>query len=247
MSADPTPPAPRLAAVSAYLLGTTEFEAAWVLQRRLAFDVSGAMETGAVIVCDHPPGLTIGREGSRAHVRLTPEELAARQWGVQWVARGGGCVLHVPGQVCVYPILPLTTLGLTPGGYVAALTAVAADLVAGFGVQPEIDAAVPGVCVRRRRVAHVGVAVGSGVTSFGVVLNVSPDLELFRDVDADGDPTPVTSLQRECPVRVRIQAVRQRMLELLAARFGFGRLSVFHNYPTFPTRVPRHAITARHR
>jgi lipoyl(octanoyl) transferase len=240
-------PHPRLPAVQAYLLGTLDLDAALSLQRRLSYEVAGEPGSAAVVLCDHPTGITIGREGSRAHVRLAPETLRARRWEVRWVARGGGVVLHAPGQVACYPVLPLDRLGLTPAEFVAALTGVVADLLAGFGVRADTDPAAAAVRVNGRRVAHFGVAVRNWVTLFGFVLNVDPDLELFRDLDCDGDPLPVTSLQRECPARVRVPAVRQRLLELLAARFGFGRLSVFHHHPTFLPRVPRHALPARHR
>lgn len=239
--------APRLPAVRAYLLGTLDLETAFALQRRLAYDVAGDPASAAVILCDHPAEITIGREGSRAHLRLTPAQLAARQWGVRWVARGGGAVLHVPGQVACYPILPLDRLRLTPAAYVAGLCDVVAELLAGLGVRATVDAGEPAVRVRGRRVAHVGVAVRNWVSTFGLILNVAPDLELFRDLDSDGDAAPVTSVQRECPTPVRAQAVRQRLLDLLARKFGFDRLSVFHNHPTILPRAPRHAHPARHR
>jgi lipoyl(octanoyl) transferase len=236
---------PRLPAVQAYLLGTLDLDTVQAFQRRLVYEASGDPAASAVVLCDHPPGITIGREGSRAHVRLTPRELTARRWPVQWVARGGGVVLHAPGQVACYPVLPLHHLGLTPAAYVRRLTGVVADLLAGFGVAAETGDGT--VRVRGRRVAHVGVAVRNWVTSFGLVVNVTPDLELFRDVDCDGDPAPMTSLQRECPTPVRVPSVRQRLLDLIAERFGIGRLAVFHHHPTFLPKPTRHAVPARHR
>ncbi|HET6574515.1 MAG TPA: hypothetical protein VFG68_12985 [Fimbriiglobus sp.] len=225
-------------AVQAYLCGTLDFDTTQALQRRLAYEVGGNPTCAAVVVCDHPREITVGREGSRANIRTT-------RFPVRWVARGGGVVLHTPGQVACYPVLPLDRLQLTPADYVAGLSAIVGDLLTGFGVKSEVEGTA--VRVRGRRVAHVGVAVRNGVTSFGLVLNVCPDLELFRGIDADGDAAPVTSLQRECPTRVRVPAARQRLLELLARRFDLGRLSVFHHHPTFLPRTPLHAIPARRR
>ncbi len=236
---------PRLPVVQAYLLGQLDLDAVQTLQRRLSYEIAGDPTCSAVIVCDHPLCITIGREGSRAHVRATPEQLHARRCPVHWVARGGGAVLHAPGQVACYPMLPLDRMRLTPAAYVAGLCEVVGELVAGFGLRADVSTAA--VRVNGRRVAHFGVAVRSGISSYGFVLNVAPDLELFRDVDCDGDGVPVTSLQRECPTRVRVPTVRQRLLELLARRFDFGRLSVFHLHPTFLPRTPLHALPARHR
>ena len=234
-------------ALTAYLLGCLEFDALLALQRRLVYDVGGDRDAGAVVVCDHPPGITIGREGSRVHVRRSLEELNSREWRVRWVSRGGGAMLHLPGQVACYPIVPLDRLRLTPAAYLAELQAVVLELLRDFDIAGTLDAERPGVRIRGRRVAHVGVAVRDWVSGFGIVLNVCPDLELFRDVHCDGDPEPMTSIQRETPNRVRLPAVRQRLVELLAARFGFGRVSVFHHHPGMSPKPAHHAATTRTR
>src|SRR5712692_8523012 len=100
------------AVLQAYLLGSVEFGAALDLQRLLAYQVAGDRDQAALILCEHPPHITIGRQGSRAHVLLGAEELNVRGWRVRWVNRGGGTWLHVPGQLAVYPILPLDRLAL---------------------------------------------------------------------------------------------------------------------------------------
>ena len=105
----------------------------------------------------------------------------------------------------------------------------------------------PGVRVAGRRVAHVGVAVRNWVACFGLVLNVDPDLGPFRDVRCDGDPVPMTSLQRETPARVRASGVRQRLVELVADRFGFDRVSPFHTHPGLSPRPSHHAAVTRSR
>lgn len=231
----------------AYLLGTLDHDAAWTLQRRLAYEAGENPPSAAVVLCDHPPGITIGRAGSIAHVRLASEELTARCWPVQWVARGGGVTLHVPGQVACYPVLPLDPLALTPAAYVAGLCEVVAEVVRGFGPIPVFDSDVAAVRVNGRRIATIGATVRNRVTAGGVVLNVAPDLKPFRFVACDADPVPMTSLQRECLAPVRVPAVRQRLLDALTTRFRLGRLSVFHNHPTTLPSTPRHASVVRHR
>ncbi len=232
-------------ALSAYLLGTVGFDALSALQRRLAYEAGGPRPVASVVVCDHPAGITVGREGSRAHIRPSPEELHARGWPVRWVSRGGGAVLHTPGQVACYPVLPLADLGLTPAGYVAELQAVGVELLRGYGVPAAADPDHPGVRANGRRVAHVGVAVRAGATSFGLVVNADPDLRPFRDVRCDGDPRPMTSIARESSHRVTVPGVRQRLVELVAARFGFDRVSVFHHLPGALPRPTPHAAAHR--
>src|SRR5262245_45985153 len=101
-----------------YLMGCVDFDDCQSLQRRLAYD---ALTRGdgriTVLLCEHPPLVTIGRAGSRAHVRLSGMELAERQLAVRYVSRGGGAILQGPGQLAVYPIVPLEWHGWSIGEY----------------------------------------------------------------------------------------------------------------------------------
>lgn len=229
-------------ALAAYLLGVLDFDALSALQRRLRYDVSGDRDTAAVIFCELEPGITVGREGSATHIRPNTEALAARRWPVRWVGRGGGAVLHQPGQVACFPVLPLDALNLSPARYLVELQAACIDLCRDYGIDAAPKEEHPGVRANNRCIAHIGVAVRDWVSSYGIVLNVNPDLAPFRDVKCDGDPVPMTSLQRESPLRVRVSGVRQKLLELIAARFGFARVSVFHHHPAALPRTTRHAL-----
>jgi lipoyl(octanoyl) transferase len=227
-------PQPGLA-LQAYLLGQVDFETILALQRRLVFQVSGDRTRAALILCEHPPAITIGREGSRAHILYEPEELATRRWRLYWVNRGGGCLLHLPGQMAIYPVVPLDRLKLGLGTYLEKLQLAILDVLADFAVPTVTRPGQPGVWVGARAVAQVGVAVRDWVTYYGAALNVHPDLLLLRRVRTGQGEEPMTSLERERRGPLRTAAIRQRFLEYFAARLGFTRTSLlFHN--PFPTR-----------
>ncbi|MFO0825663.1 MAG: hypothetical protein U0792_21505 [Gemmataceae bacterium] len=139
----------------------------------------------------------------------------------------------------------LDAFNLTPGAYLEQLQTVALELLREYGVTGEPDPDQPGVRVNGRRLVHLGVAIRQNVSCFGMIVNADPDLEPFRDVRCDGDTLPMTSLARESSHRVRVTGVRQRLLELIAARFGFGRVSVFHNHPGAIHQRTRHAAAHR--
>src|SRR5947209_11132814 len=90
---------PAIASLQVFLQGATAFESALAFQRRQVYQVSGDPASAVLLLCEHPPLITVGREGSRAHILYEPEELGARQWRIRWVNRGGGCILHLPGQL----------------------------------------------------------------------------------------------------------------------------------------------------
>ncbi len=214
-------------------------------QRRLVYEVSGHPAVPAVLFADHPPGVTVGREGSRLQVRLTDAQLVARKLPLAFVPRGGGAMLHLPGQATCYPILPLSEFGVSPGEYARALVNIAAAVVAKYDLPVEADEQAVTVRVRGRRIAHVGAAVRNGVSLFGLVINVSPDLEPFRDIDVDGDPTPMTSLQRESIARVTLAAVRQRLMTAVCDRFALRRGIVPTRRPLSTLYTTRYAFTRR--
>ena len=87
----------------------------------------------------------------------------------------------MPGQLAVYPILPLDRLGLDLQGYLDRLHAVLLDVFTNMEVPAaRRGSGGPGIWVNGRLLAHVGVAVREWVTYFGAAVNVHPDLEPFR-------------------------------------------------------------------
>jgi lipoyl(octanoyl) transferase len=246
MGPDPPvlPTAATDAALQAYLLGTVDFEAALLLQRYLVYQVSGDRRGGALVLCEHPPLITVGRHGSRAHILCEPDELRSRRWQVRWVNRGGGCLLHQPGQLAIYPILPLDRLGLGVQTYLDRLQEVLLAVLADFSVRGETRPGQAGVWVNSRLIADVGVAVRDWVSYYGAVLNVNPDLGLFRRVRCGGSELPMTSLERERRGPPRPALVRERLLEHFAARFHVERTSLFFNHPTLPRRSPSGTVAA---
>jgi lipoyl(octanoyl) transferase len=231
------------AVLQVYLLGLVDFETALNFQRRLVYQVSGDRHTAALVLCEHPPLITVGREGSRRHILCEPAELVARRWAIRWVNRGGGCLLHLPGQLAIYPILALDVLDLGLQSYLDRLRQVLVAMLADFGVAAVTQPEKPGVWIRSRPIAEVGVAVRDWVTYFGAFLNVNPDLELYRRVRS-GPDGPMTSLERERRGRLPPSLVRQRFMEHFAAHFPFARTSLFFDHPSLSRKAPSDAFAA---
>ncbi len=229
-----------------YLLGTVDFEEMLRVQRRLVYDVAGDRDRAVLILCEHPPGISVGREGSREHIRCGPAELVARRWPVRWVNRGGGCVLHLPGQLAIYPIFALDRLGLGLQAFLDHLHAVVADVLREFELTGNSAPGRAGVWVGGRRIAHVGVAVNDWVSYFGAALNIDPDLELLKRVtDGRNGESVMTSMQRERRGPVRAATVRQQFVEAFRSEFGFGRVSLFPSLPELTRQARIDAVTPR--
>jgi lipoyl(octanoyl) transferase len=232
--------------LQAYLLGLVDFEDALALQRRLVYQVSGDRSSAALVLCEHPPLITMGRQGSWGNILCEREELAARRWKVRWVNRGGGCMLHQPGQLAIYSVLALDRFGLGLQGYLDRLHEVLLALLDDFGIQGQLRPGQTGVWKGDRPIAGVGVAVRHWVTYYGAVLNVNPDLEGFRRVLACGSGRALggvmTSIERERRGPLRPSLVRERLLEHVAQRFGFARTSLFFEHPSLRRKAPLDAL-----
>src|SRR3954454_1233817 len=113
---------PTVSPLEIYLLGLVDFDEIQQLQRRLVYDLGGrGRGGGALILCEHPPTISVGRSGSRAHILTDDQELRSRGVVVRWVNRGGGCVLHLPGQLAGYLAMPLAARGLDLQRYIDGL------------------------------------------------------------------------------------------------------------------------------
>ncbi len=230
-------------ALQTYVLGRVEFDALLALQRRLVYEVSGG-HSPAVILCEHEPVLTVGRHGSRAHIAIDERDLQLHGWQVRWINRGGGCWLQAPGQLAIYPIIPLRHHHLRLGAFLRLLQQAIAATMADFTLEARVQPGSLDVWVGDRPIACVGVAVRDWVTYHGAILNIDPDLVPMRNVRTGKDHPPMTSLERERRGRVRPGMVRQLLLEHLAARLGFDRTVLFTEHRQLDRKAPAHAILA---
>ena len=222
---------PREFAAHFYLLGCVDFEDCLLVQRRLAYD---ALSHGdgriAVLICEHPPLVTIGRAGSRADVRLSHEELAARQLTVRYVGRGGGAVLHGPGQLAVYPIVPLDWHGWSAGQFLCRFGAALGNTLSDLKVRWRACDGAFSLQGRSGMLAAVGVSVRNGVTLHGAVLSVHPAaLGQCRVQVAPG--LCFSSILAERPLPVKMTAVRAALVAHLAAEFGCQRHHLHTGHP----------------
>src|SRR5438093_926978 len=146
------PTVERITMLDVYLLGRVDFEALLSLQRRLVYEVSGERDRAALLLCEHDPLISVGRQGSRTQIHFDPNELRLRGWPIRWVNRGGGCLFHAPGQLAIYSILPLDRLGLDVPRYLEALRAVILDVASDASVKDAVADPL-GVAVGGRLVA----------------------------------------------------------------------------------------------
>jgi lipoyl(octanoyl) transferase len=187
-------------------LGTVRYADAWALQQRLArARASGDLETDCVLLLEHPPVFTMGRNGSPEHVPGGAERIRSLGADYLEVDRGGSVTFHGPGQLVAYPIVRLAGVLPIPGHpahgdvlrYVRALEAAMLGAAAAAGVSAALRPPYTGIWVGEEKLGAIGVKLTRGVTLHGAAINVTTDLRWFAQVVACGiEGAGVTSLQR---------------------------------------------------
>jgi lipoate-protein ligase B len=215
-----------------YLLGLVDFDSCLWLQERLAEEVAERRDRcGTLLVCEHPPLVTMGREASHSHLACEPEEFTVRNMEVRWVNRGGGAIVHGPGQLAAYPIMPVQRLGVGLAELRARLELALLDVCRELHVSVWREATEPGVWCRCGRLAALGVTVRSGVTHHGLFVNASPSMDLQRMVSLPSG-SRVSSLAAQRLRPTPMHTVRESLIRNLSSRFGYENFHVYSGHPS---------------
>jgi lipoyl(octanoyl) transferase len=185
-------------------LGRIPYRPAWDLQRRLVSERADGAIPDSLLVLEHDPVLTLGRQADESHVLARPSELRRRGIEVIRVERGGEVTYHGPGQLVGYPIIRLGDRGLLVRPLVTALEEAMIETCATLGVATIRRDGHPGCWVEgdggrpHRKIGALGLRIERGVSYHGIALNVAPDLRDFDLIDPCGTPGLIsTSIAEE--------------------------------------------------
>ncbi len=200
--------------------GLIEYTKALELQKDLVREVQAGCE-GVLLLCEHPAILTLGRASHADNILVPQNELARRGVTVVEADRGGDVTLHAPGQLVVYPILDLKTMGRDLGVHLRKLEQATVDFLLDFGIVAQGDDSRRGVWVGRFKIASIGIGVSRWVTYHGVGVNIKTDLDLFKLIRPCGLDVAMTS----------VKALTGRELSMVAAadKFAGHCLRVFYD------------------
>jgi lipoate-protein ligase B len=202
-------------------LGLIQYGPAFAIQDQiLQARLDGKIAT-TVILQENLPIFTIGRSGSRNNILSSQEDLEKRGIEVQEVNRGGDITFHGPGQLIVSPLLYLGDIGLNANQYLHRLEDVLIELLAGYDIQAGKKEGLPGVWLKKAKIAAVGIAVKHGYTFHGFSLNIDPDLEAFSLINPCGvKQMPVTSMQQVLGQTPPVKQIKTELKRILQKTFA---------------------------
>lgn len=195
--------------ISVLQLGTIDYPTGQRLQEKLVTLRKGGSVGDVLLLLEHTPVITLGRNAKAQNVLASPELLSRSGVEIFECDRGGDVTFHGPGQLVAYPIFDLRGFASENGvrktmgaiEYVRSLEDILIRTCADFGIPAKRTAGLTGVWIEpqavwRRapspvqaerssasapeaKIAALGVHISRGVTSHGVALNVNTDLGFF--------------------------------------------------------------------
>jgi lipoate-protein ligase B len=179
-----------------YRLGIVDYQKAlelqlYLLEKRIKQEIDDVL-----LLLQHPPTFTIGRNKNAEHLLVDPGELSKKGIHFEVISRGGDITYHGPGQLVGYPILDLNKLNRDVHKYLRNLEEMIILALQDFDIMAVRRKGLAGVWVSGKKIASIGVGIKRWITYHGFALNVNTDLSYFQMIVPCGiEGVSVTSMK----------------------------------------------------
>lgn len=199
----------------ALLLKNTQIKSA---AREQGQEVSQTATEHKLILVEHPPVFTLGKNGKREHILVSEEHL--QKLGIEFfhINRGGDITYHGLQQIVGYPILDLDKFKTDLGWYLRSLEQVIINVIAEYGLIGERSEGETGVWLApndpfmARKICAMGIKCSRWITMHGFALNVNTNLSHFEYIVPCGiQGKTVTSLEKELGKQVNYEEVKEKI------------------------------------
>jgi lipoyl(octanoyl) transferase len=178
-------------------LGRVPYAEALELQARLVAERQRGGIGDTLLLLEHDPVFTLGRNARPEHVLFPAQALRAQGYEVFETGRGGDVTYHGPGQLVGYPILDLKPDRQDVHRYMRGLEEVMLRTCAEYGLAAHRIHGLTGCWIDDDKIGAIGVRLSRWVTSHGFAFNVNVELAPFQLIVPCGiQGKGVTSLKR---------------------------------------------------
>ncbi len=228
--------------ISVIQLGTVDYATGLKVQAELIAARKDDRIPDTLLLLEHKPVVTLGRNAKKENILLSPELLESKGVDLFETDRGGDVTFHGPGQLVGYPIFDLHGFPNTTSNkalnylgavdYVRKIEEVLIRTCLEYGIPTKRIKGLTGVWtdwqndepregrrLAEAKIAAIGVHISRSVTSHGFALNVNTDLDYFKLIVPCGiTDKSVTSLQQQLDRTLDLDEVAQRVSR------NFGRV-----------------------
>lgn len=194
-------------------LGIVDYGKAYELQKSLLQEKIEGSNVDYLILLQHNPVITIGRNGNNKNILVSESLLKSHKIELYEIERGGDVTYHGPGQITGYPIIDLRHFKKDVHWYIRNLEEVIIRVLSEYGIKGKRVDEYTGVWVGDEKIAAIGVAIKRWITFHGFAFNVYPDLSYFKLINPCGiTDKGVTSLEKVLGCKVNIKEVEQAII-----------------------------------
>ena len=196
-------------------LGRTEFETTWRAMQD--FTTNRSAETPDEIwLTEHNPVYTLGL--NRKDVRMPSRD----DIPVVNTDRGGKITYHGPGQTIIYLLIDLKRKGINVRQLVSSMENSVVKLLAEANIHGLARADAPGVYVRDKKIASVGLRLKKECCYHGISLNVDMDLAPFSAIDPCGYRGLEVTQLRDLGIYLSQAEAAEKLLKYLTKELGYS-------------------------
>lgn len=164
---------------SIHYLGLSDYVSTWQAMRSFT-DTRSEATPDQLWLVEHHSVYTLGLHGSLSDFTSEPS------FPVVHSDRGGQTTWHGPGQLVAYLLVDLRRRHLGVRTLVTVLEQSVIQFLKQYGMIAETRRDAPGVYVKGKKIAFVGLRIRRGSSYHGISLNVSPDLSPFSMIHPCG-------------------------------------------------------------
>lgn len=205
-------------------LGSCDYERAFEIQLEIVEKVQSGKVSDTLILVEHPPVITLGRNALEENVLMPPLQLQEKGIALRRTNRGGDVTYHGPGQLVGYPIFHLKQRhGGSIRSFVNNLEEIFIRILHdAWEIQADRDPINAGVWIGNEKIVALGLAVKRGVTMHGFAFNVHPDLSHYEAIVPCGlSDRGVTSLEKVTGKRMDMEKVKELIKEAFISQYNF--------------------------
>lgn len=162
----------------------------------------------------HPPVYTQGMSCSSSTLRPSGIPIVKTD-------RGGQITYHGPGQLMVYVLADLKRRKVGIKWLVSNLEQLVIDLLAAYGISANRRDGAPGVYVKGKKIAALGLRVRRGCSYHGLCLNVDMDLAPFDNIDPCGFKGLQATQLSDLGIHKPFSEVEADLLKLYVRTFSY--------------------------
>ena len=191
-------------------LGRMDYKPSWDLQKNFHQDVLSGRETDTLILVEHEPVYTLGKNANKQHL-LDKSNSRVKVYNVE---RGGDITFHGPGQLVGYPILNLNNFNKNISWFMRTLENILIECLNTYNIDAHQKKGLTGVWVNDEKIGAQGVKISRWVTMHGFSLNINTDLSFYDMIVPCGIANcKVTSMEKLLGAPQNMQDVKSNIVK----------------------------------